>query len=177
MMTLALEEKLALKINGAVLTIAERPALKELDAPLRGIALSDSPVLIQGTTEDCDQLVNKLHSLGRRAALPVRTCYSPDEAEVLFDAILADGDTQTGVLGTWALHGVDSWPRELQMSLNRVLEAFDEGRLHGRLRHERIPRVVVLQQREARKGALEPELQRRLSFFHLTAGPHERGQQ
>lgn len=171
-MTETQSEAIALEINGAQLAVGQRPNLSELDPALRGVALSDSPVLIRASASDGTHLVDRLHALGRRAALPVHDCRSPAEAEALFRAVRSTGDTDERALGTWALHGVDAWPSELQEDLSRILGALDEGRLHGRLRHDKIPRVVVVERPGAAAGALSPELERRLSFFKVATKPH-----
>jgi len=106
--------------------------------------------------------------LGRRAKLPVHECHAPEEAEDLFRSILALGEPSEESLGTWALFHVEAWPRELQVSLLRIIERLDESRLHGKLRHERIPRVVVIQERESEAAALDPNLKRRLSYFDVS---------
>ena len=57
-------------------------------------------------------------------------------------------------------------------SLHQVLERLDQSRLHGRLRHERIPRVIVLQTDEDGNRKLEPELAARISYYRVEARPH-----
>lgn len=162
-------ESIALSINGALLAVAPRSSPDELDRALRGIALSDSPVLIRAEyDDDRTELARRLHALGRRRELPLHICRSADEAQALFRAIAGVSQAQTTALGTWALCGVTDWPKELQRSLTGVLATFDESRLHGRLSHERIPRVIVLERMES-EPAFEPDLERRLSFFHIAA--------
>lgn len=162
----------SLRINGALLAVGRRPDLRELEAPLRGIALSDSPVLIRAGDGDRDHLVDRLHALGRRATLPCHDCRSPDQAEELFRSILEAKD-EGSVAGTWVLHHVDAWPRELQANLERVLETLDEDRLHGRKGHHSLPRVVVLESADSDLGGFDPELRQRLSYFNVTVLPTE----
>lgn len=162
----------SLRINGALLAVGHRPELRELEAPLRGIALSDSPVLIRANPNDREHLVDRLHALGRRAALPCHDCRSPDQAEDLFRAVLEAKD-EDAVAGTWVLHHVDAWPRELQASLGRVLETLDEDRLHGRKGHSHLPRVVVLESADSDLGGFDPELRQRLSYFNVTVAAAE----
>ncbi len=164
------KNSVALHINGSLMGVSPSAKMKTLDRALRGVALSDSPVLLSGNEDICSDLLEKLHRLGRRAKLPMHNCHSPQEAENLFRAVLdeeqgPDEDT----LGTWALFRVESWPRELQLNLNKILQALDESRLHGRLRHDRIPRVVVVQDPDADGASLDPDLYKRLSYFELCA--------
>ncbi len=160
----------ALRINGSLMGVAPEPNLEELEPALRGVALSDSPVLLRGSERVCHDLVGQLHSLGRRADLPMHNCHSPEDAENLFRTVLDEQqEPNEKALGTWALFRVEAWPRELQVSLQRILEALDESRLHGRLRHDRIPRVVVVQESDSDGCSLDPALKRRLSYFNLSA--------
>jgi hypothetical protein len=169
------QDALALHINGSLLAVGQRPALGEFDPPLRGVALSDSPVLIKASEQDGPVLVERLHALGRRRALPMHDCRSPEEALRLLGAVRETGETSPEALGTWAFYGVTSWPSSMQSELNRVLAMLDEGRLHGRLRHEGMPRVVVVQYPGERADHLDPELVQRLSFFSLSTAPHAGG--
>lgn len=163
-------DAVALRINGSLMGVAPRPKLSELAQALRGIALSDSPVLLSGTEDICNGLVKQLHKLGRRSGLPMHNCYSPEEAENLFKTVLdEEEELNEQALGTWALFRVDAWPRELQVSLQKILDALDESRLHGRLRHDRIPRVLVVQESDSDTRSLDPALKRRLSYFNLSA--------
>lgn len=164
------KQGVALHINGSLMGVAPKPALQDFERALRGVALSDSPVLLQGGEDICSGLLEQLHRLGRRAALPMHNCHSPQEAENLFRTVLDEEEgPNEDALGTWALHRVEAWPRELQVNLHKILQALDESRLHGRLRHDRIPRVVVVQGPDSDCEALEPELLRRLSYFELSA--------
>ncbi len=164
----AAQDGLALTVNGSLLAVGIRPQLGELEGALKSVALSDSPVIIRGQNDDRSYLLDRLHKLGRRSDLPVHQCRSPTEAEPLFASVMDNGDTEIEALGTWALHSVDAWPRDLQIQLNHILEALDLGRLHGRLRHEKIPRIVVLQESETDNSKLLPELSKRLSYFNLS---------
>src|SRR5688500_8957650 len=85
-----------LKINGSLLAIGKRPSLNELDAPLRGVALSDSPVLVRATREsDRTHLTGRLHALSRRRDLPLYVCKNVADARSLI---------KSGSRGTWALY-------------------------------------------------------------------------
>ncbi|MEQ9497226.1 MAG: hypothetical protein RIT81_10215 [Deltaproteobacteria bacterium] len=164
------QDAVALRINGSLMGVAPQPKLCELAQALRGIALSDSPVLLRGSEDICHDLVEQLHKLGRRSSLPMHNCHSPEEAETLFRTVFDEEDEPNeDALGTWALFRVEAWPRELQVSLQRILEVLDESRLHGRLRHDRIPRVVVVQESDSDGRSLDPALKRRLSYFNLSA--------
>ena len=167
------DERVALHVNGHLMAVAQESGFKDFERALRGVALSDSPVLIRAKDAHCGDLVDRLHKLGRRNQQPVHQCRHPEEAERLFRVVLDSKDEGSSeVLGTWALHQVDAWPREMQLSLHRVLEQLDRSRLHGRLRHESIPRVVVLQDAGDRTANLEPQLAERLSYFSLETRPH-----
>lgn len=159
---------LALKVNGSVLAVARRPQLQELEPALRGIALSDSPVLVCGDSLDANHVVERLHVLSRRSHLPLRSVHSQREAEPLLRAIHETGDVRTDALGTWALHNVHWWSPEEQLDLAAILAELDEARLHGRLAHQRIPRVLVITRLGDKPGKLEPDLEQRLTFFNVT---------
>jgi len=165
-------EGVALRINGALLAVGRRPALEALERPLRGVALSDSPVLVRAGDPEGPHIAERLHALGRRAALPRRDCLSPDAVRPLLGAVGEGSEVAAEALGSWTLHGVAGWPTAVQVDLERVLARLDEARLHGRLKHERIPRVVVVQRPGERVDNLHPDLARRLSFFDVSAGPH-----
>ena len=159
---------LALTINGSKLAVGQRPSLSELDPALRSVALSDSPIIIKAPASDQSHLVSKLHKLGRRSSLPLRQCTVAEEAYELFDAVEDSGDTKPGALGTWVLYNINSWPISHQQRLSRVLEALDLGRLHGRLRHEKIPRVIVVTSQNG-TASMPSDLEKRISYFRLTA--------
>ncbi len=127
------DENVALRINGSLMGVAIKPDLDDLEAALRGVALSDSPVLLRGAEDVCHGLLEHLHRLGRRAELPMHSCHSPEDAEDLFKSVLDDSEPSDGSLGTWALFRVEAWPRELQVSLSeafaeRGASMFDRGR-------------------------------------------------
>lgn len=168
-------DRIALHVNGHLLAVAQEAGFHAFEGALRGVALSDSPVLIRAKDHHCGDLVHRLHKLGRRHQQPVHQCRHPEEAQSLFRIIFtADDDENHEALGTWALHQVEAWPREMQLNLHRVLEQLDQSRLHGRLRHERIPRVVVLQSDHNSSTSLEPELAARLSYFSVETRPHSK---
>lgn len=161
---------LALTLNGSRLAVGTRPDLAELDTALRSVALSDSPVLIRAPAEDYEHILNRLHALSRRSELPLHRCSAPNDAELLFEGIRSRGESREDAEGTWALFEVDDWPDERQEMLGKVLEQLDLGRLHGRLRHERIPRVMMFTD-VGRTIRVLPSLDRRISYFTLTAEP------
>lgn len=114
-------------------------------------------------------MIERLHQMGRRAQLPCRSCHTDAEACALFEAIVEANDVSDDSLGTWALFNVHWWAEDKQRRLFDVLGVLDENRLHGRLRHERIPRVVVTVSPDLKKTKLLPELEQRLSYFKLSA--------
>jgi len=170
------ENGLGLKINGALLAVGRRPALEEWTPALRGIALSDSPVLIQATHQDAAFLLDRIHELGRRSNLPLHHCHSESESVPLLQSIRSKGSVSDDALGTWAIFNVHWWSEDSQIRLAEILAGFDEARLHGRLRHERIPRVVVTMNPDTPASNLRGELRQRLAYYHLTAvKPKEKG--
>ncbi|MGF1510203.1 MAG: hypothetical protein ACFB9M_11955 [Myxococcota bacterium] len=166
------EGGLALRVNGSLLAVGRRPALAELNPALRGVALSDSPVLVQAEPQDANLIIERIHTLGRRSEMPSRTCHTDVDAVVLLDAIHSSGDVKPDALGSWALFNVHWWSETKQKELAGVLEELDEGRLHGRLRHERIPRVVVAMSPELKSSRLIPVLDQRLNYFHISVSEH-----
>lgn len=148
-----------LRINGALLGVARRPSLSDFDAALRGVALSDSPVLVRASRpDDRMHVAGRLHVLGRRRDLPLHAARSVEEARALIVARAS---------GTWALYDVGAWSEEDQLALAQLLALFDEHRLHGNLSHEQIPRVVVIVSGETQASLCE-ELARRLAFFDVS---------
>lgn len=164
---------LALRVNGSLLAVGRRPELAELEPALRGIALSDSPVLLRADNQDGGWIIQRLHGLGRRGELPCRTCHTAVDAEDLLEAVDDSGEVSPDVAGTWALFNVHWWSVDRQEQLASLLSKMDEGRLHGRLRHEHIPRVVVTVSPELKQTKLQPELERRLAYFNVSAGRHK----
>lgn len=170
-MTQAISERapgLALTVNGSRLAVGERPTLEALDPALRSVALSDSPVFVRAMEADFDHLLTRLHRLGRRSELPVFKVDAPEDIEPLFGILAAPEDAGPDVLGTWALFYVADWSEEHQEKLGELLETLDLARLHGRLKHERIPRVIVFS-RNDQPGRLSPALGQRVSYFTLVA--------
>ena len=163
-------EHVSLTINGSELAVAGHPEFQELESALRSIALSDSPVVIRSPEEVQEHLLNRLHALGRRADLPIHICRIAKEAEELMSALSTKGDTTSTSLGTWALFDIEKWPENQQNRLGELLEQFDLGRLHGRLRHERIPRVMAFSNLFV-KNRIKPSLEKRISYFTLTIKP------
>jgi len=147
-----------LRVNGELVCSARRPRLGALDAPLRGVALSDSPVLIRASREeDRIHVAGRLHALGRRRALPMHECRSVAEARAL---------VKSGAHGTWALFDVAAWSDGEQRNLARLIALFDQHRLHGNLAREELPRIVVIESSDS-GGKLRPELEQRLAFFNI----------
>lgn len=155
-----------LVVNGARLAEAEVDDLSVLERPLRSLALADSPVLLRGSTEDCRHVVQRLHELGRRASLPLHFADAPEATLPLLD-LAGAMQARPETVGTWALHGVHAWPEDTQARLATALEALDEARLSGELRHEDIPRVIVVVDVDRPAKDLLPELSARLSYFKL----------
>ncbi|MCK6548626.1 hypothetical protein L6R52_22465 [Myxococcota bacterium] len=167
------------RLNGTLLNGAARDGRgSALDVPLRGIALSDSPVLIHSDVDaERTEMVMRLHVLGRRRRHPIHVCHTEQDAEALFRLVPRDEqktspastlDAVVRAAGTWAMQDVGTWSKEHQLELVRLLAILDEHRLHGRLPHDKIPRVMVVQ--SSRGPELVPELQQRLSFFELSLG-------
>jgi hypothetical protein len=163
---------LKLEVNGSVLAVARRPLLAELEPALRGIALSDSPVLVRADPFDADHVVQRLHVLSRRAELPLQSVHHERDVTSLLGALGKDGEACSEARGTWALHHVHWWSMDRQLDLAALLEDLDTARLHGRLGHHHIPRIVVVSGLGERLGKLEPTLEQRLTFFHLTISPN-----
>ena len=170
---------LSLKVNGTTHGHSEIPsredALVAFDHVLRAIALSDSPVLVEGGSRDARKLIaERLHLLGRRASQPLRVCKTEKECRPLVTDIL-DGDTNGNNLGTWVLRGVTEWPIEKQVELGNMLDDLDQARFHGGIKHEKVPRVIVLLSEDEEQERLAPQLQTRLSFFHISLSLNAKG--
>lgn len=164
-------QELALTINGSKLAVAYRPDLEPFEPALRSVALSDSPVMVRSLPEDHDFFLERLHGLSRRASMPVHRCPDPKDTDTLLKGA-GKMDSEEATLGTWALYDLHLWSEEQQDKLGALLEHLDLARLHGRLRHERIPRVVMFAELGNRTKVLS-RLDRRLSYFTLTATPQE----
>ena len=161
---------LFLSINGAGLAEGHRPELCEFDLPLRGVALADSPVLIEGGhSEDRARVSHRLHELGRRAELPISQCENKREAMEVLETF-AESSFDKLPSGTWIFHRVEEWPQKLQSMLESLLGAIDESRLKGESLHERIPRIQVVVKDKTARESLVPDLLRRLTFFHIVLG-------
>ena len=99
-------DRVALHVNGHFLAEAQESSFDAFEYALRGVALSDSPVLIRASDRHLRDLVERLHRLGRRKQQPVHQCRHPEEAQKLFRVVLESDDHESGdALGTWALHG------------------------------------------------------------------------
>ena len=170
------ENGLALKVNGTTLALGRRPKLTEWTPALRGIALSDSPVLVQASDQDAAHILDQLHRLGRRSELPVHHCHTESEGADLLEALDTDGAVLDAALGTWAIFNVHWWSEESQTRLADVLGSFDEARLHGRLTHAKIPRVIVTMNAHTLASTRGEPLRRRLAYYHLSAtAPKDKG--
>jgi hypothetical protein len=155
------DEKVSIRINGSRATFALRPDFSELDRVLKGIALSDSPVLIRAQhADDAMLLGRRLHVLGQRRTLELSVAHMPTEAHRL-----ATEKTP----GTWLLVSVSDWTDEAQSELAALIASMDEGRLSCRIAAEKMPRIVVLERADAPHG-LAPALEQRLAFFSIAAG-------
>lgn len=153
--------KVSIRINGSRPTHALRPDFSELDRVLKGIALSDSPVLIRAQDpEDAMLLGRRLHLLGQRRGLELSVARAPADAVRL---------ATEKVPGTWLLVSVSDWAHEAQSELAALIASIDESRLSCRIAPERMPRIVVLERADAPHG-LAPALEQRLAFFSIAAG-------
>lgn len=171
MQTTSQTDELALTINGSKLAVGARPDLTALEPALRSVALSDSPIVVRALPDDHEHFLVRLHALSRRSDLPVHRCGTVTDAQRLFEGVSRDIE-ETDTLGTWALYDVPTWDRSAQEKLSSLLEHLDLARLHGRLRHERIPRVVMLADLGSSEKVLTT-LDRRISYFTMIAAPHE----
>ncbi len=160
------QNPLAVTLNGAKIRFSPDGGPERLDPALRCVALSDSPVLVEAPEEHQGWLVERIHQLGRRSMLPLHRCPDLESAGRLLAAVGKDGSPEEA-LGTWALFDVARWPKEPQRALASLLELLDLNRLHGRLRHDRIPRVIVV--KSEAKLDLDPALSQRAGYFHLLA--------
>ncbi len=141
------------RLNGVVVARDEQA----LQSVLRGVARSDSPILLEGQPALAAHLVERLHILGRRAALPLHQCWTAEDAQPLLDGL-----KNTPPPGTWVLWNLPLWPVHARHSLREALEQADEGRLAGRFHPETLPRIVGV----GTQG-LETSLVQRLGFFRL----------
>lgn len=169
--TSTIPQELSLTINGSKLAVAQRPDLSVFEPALRSVALSDSPIMVRALPEDHDFFLERLHGLSRRSKMPVRRCRDAADTQILLDAATR-GEDEEATLGTWALFDVHLWTEDHQDKLGSLLEHLDLARLHGRLRHDRIPRVVMFAELGNRAKVLN-RLDRRLSYFTLTVAPQE----
>lgn len=160
------EGRIAILVNGSLKVDGSRHQLSDFDTLLRGIALSDSPVLIEGgLPKDRLAVAARLHTLGRRADLPLRECPSVEDAAPLLRTLVS-GESSLTTIGSWAIHEVGAWSEDAQATLARLLSIYDEGRLASIVGHERIPRIIVLTSDDS-KAKLSVSLARRLSYFRI----------
>ena len=169
-----MSQNLSLKINGTSHAQKKEPevtreeALKAFDHVLRAIALSDSPVLVQGGNKDTRaQIAERLHNLGRRAEQPLRMCSTPRDCTKLISNLF-EGASWDTTLGTWVLRGVTEWAIDRQKELSNLLERLDQQRFSLGAKHDKVPRVIVLLGEAEEKEGLTPQLQQRLSFFNIS---------
>jgi hypothetical protein len=163
------ESGLALKVNGTVVAVGRRPDLESWRPALRGVALSDSPVLVQAPHHDASFILDRLHRLGRRSDLPVHHCHDENDGPALLECLDRNETPDAGALGTWAIFNVHWWSDENQLRLADLLGRLDEARLHGRLRHDQIPRVIVTMNPETPASGLRNALRQRLCYYQLSA--------
>ena len=162
-----------LVVNGAHLAAAAAPSdLRELERPLRPLALATSPILLRGPAAECLHVIHRLHALSRRAEHPLRICEAEEDAEPLLAVTTPSPPPREAVAGTWALFGVHLWSEDRQRRLHHALEVLDAHRLAGALSHEHIPRVLVAAPSPDRSHFV-PELLARLSFFKLELHPRD----
>lgn len=158
----------AVKVNGGTLIETSAPGFKEIEGTLRGVALSDSPVCIEGGAPLVqEQILEHLHRLSRRSHQPVYRCNRFKDVRPLMDAVL-ESESQALPLGTWVLSNVDRWKPQQQKNLEAALTAIDNDRLCGRGKHENIPRLVTVQSTERKINELSDRLKNRLSFFQIS---------
>jgi len=169
-----MSQNLSLKINGTSHaqtqpdSVTRAEALKAFDHVLRAIALSDSPVLVQGGNKDTRaQIAERLHNLGRRAEQPLRICSSARDCTKLITNLFEDASWDK-TLGTWVLRGVTEWAIDRQKELTNFLERLDQQRFSVGAKHDKVPRVIVLLGESEEKESLSPQLQQRLSFFNIS---------
>ena len=165
-------KNISLKINGTShgqrQGVSRDEAMRAFDHVLRAIALSDSPVLVQGGDKTIRaQIAERLHNLGRRAEQPLRICSSARDCTSLISSII-EGASWHEQLGTWVLRGVTGWPSARQDELSSMLERLDQGRFSVGAKHDKVPRVIVLLGENETETELVPQLQQRLSFFNIS---------
>ena len=175
--TLGGRDAIDLVVNGARLAEAPPSDLRQLERPLRPLALATSPILLRGPSAECLHVIKRLHALSRRAEHPLRICEQEADAASLLALTSPEPPSLEAVAGTWALFGVHLWPLERQILLNNALEILDQHRLAGDIQHEHIPRVLVAapslgdMASGGGPGDFAPELLARLSFFKLELNP------
>jgi len=167
-----MSNNLSLKINGTshgqVNEVSREQAMKAFDHVLRAIALSDSPVLVEGGDRDVRaQIAERLHNLGRRSEQPLRMCSTAREGKKLLKNLFEEASWDK-TLGTWVLRGLTGWPLDRQKELSGLLDRLDQERFSVGAKHEKVPRVIVLLGEKENKEGLTPQLQRRLSFFNIS---------
>ncbi|MBR56500.1 MAG: hypothetical protein CMH54_00420 [Myxococcales bacterium] len=160
--------QLSIQVNGAPPRRAQAPDFSEIEQTLRGIALADSPVLIEGADDQTrENVAQLLHLYGRRAELPMHLCNSVEDAMELLNtgAFISSNDEPPS--GTWVLRDVTQWSLESLEALNRAIQQLHVTRVRGQFLHKTLPRIVVLDPPPEDGNEMLAALRRNLSFFHI----------
>jgi DNA-binding NtrC family response regulator len=175
MYAVAATEGIMIRVNGSQNFSVHASAGEQQNFGLRGIAMSDSPVLIEGgDRRDRDFIAQQIHMLGRRNALPIHECSCAKDIAPLLDPS-AQGEDLASPGGTWLLHDISGWPRTVQQNLGKLLSQLNLDRIQGLHAIEALPRIVALtdsiqtkKREDGEVSFIEPGLRQRLSFFHIS---------
>jgi hypothetical protein len=161
-------EIFAVQVNGGTSVQTSSPGFEEIRGALRGVALSDSPICIQGGDRySQEKLLEQLHGLSRRSHQPIYKCQRFQDVLPLMDAILKPRGQEVP-LGTWVLQNLEQWKPKQRDNLEAVVTTIDNNRLCGRGKHENVPRLVTVQKEEDAMDKLSERLKTRLSFFQIS---------